>query len=847
MFRARPEKKQNGRVIPAEELKVHLRHVATRAKDSLSSPALPNSDVLSEWAELCGLTHDFGKYTSYFQDKLPPKKQAPPKQAYGNHAFISALLGAFVAKKRYPENPKPALLIYLAIHRHHGHLVTPNEVLPRAKYLRDAPTFEDIGGAPPSFIKGEHLRAIKAQIENLKNSVYHTQITQEMKSLGVPEVEAFLEQDNWWQLLDELRRNYKELTRNSDVALYWQATLLFSALIDADKHISVAASQGKDAEVLERLELPSYLVDDYIKTLKRPENMTRMQQRLFDIRRDVYVEATQAIETGNLEELYPAVLSLTAPTGSGKTLTALGSAFRLRERIQNKHGIKHAPKIIYALPFVNIIDQNYDVTKKVLSQLADFKAEKSNYLLKHHHLAPLAFKEDENRSNDDALLLTESWKSEVIVTTFVQLLQSLITNRNRALKKLHNIAGSIIILDEVQSIPYEQWRLVEYVLATLTEHLGCTVLQMTATQPHIFKDHKAKELLERPERHFEGLSRTKLVPKKDICDLEQLKEFIDGQKKPETSMLVVVNTIHSAVELYKKLTDKEGNGAVGFTPYREIGRERLTGKCPIVHLSTNITPWQRKQRIRLLRRYINRGGKPIVISTQVVEAGVDLDFDIVIRDQGPLDSVVQVAGRCNRNGTKGSSKAVYVVNLARESGRSDAVLVYGKILPDISNRILTDSIEEPKLYETIDRYFGAMTGRLSEDKSHGFIRAVNQLHFHFVDDALSVSQYSLIEEYENEAVIVELSEDAKEAVSKLEQLYKQGGDKHAFKEAYRDLGAYIVTPSRYRVNKNPPYKRTKEDTIAEHFHVHIGDVYADEPHYYDLETGFKWQDETTIL
>ena len=844
MFRARPEHEQNGRVIPAEELKKHLRHVATRAKDSLSSSTLPNSDALSEWAELCGLTHDFGKYTSYFQDKLPPKKQVPPKQAYGNHAFISALLGAFVAKQRYLEDPKPALLIYLAIHRHHGHLVTPDEVLPRAKYLRDAPAFEDISGAPPSFIKGEHLRAIQAQLENLKNSSHYAQIIQEMKSLGVPETEAFLEQDNWWQLLDELRTSYKEFTRNGGAVLYWQSTLLFSALIDADKHISAAASQGEDTKTLQRLLLPSRLVDDHIKTLKRPDEMSKMQQRLFDIRRDVYTEATQAIETRNLEELYPAVLSLTAPTGSGKTLTALGSAFRLRERVQNEHGT--LPRIIYALPFVNIIDQNYDVTERVLSQQENFKTKKSNYLLKHHHLAPLAFKEDENRSNDDALLLTESWESEVIVTTFVQLLQSLITNRNRALKKLHNIAGSIIILDEVQSIPYEQWQLVEHVLRTLTEYLGCTVLQMTATRPHIFEKPQAEELLDQPEKHFEGLSRTKLIPEKDICDLEQLKDFVLEQKTPETSMLVVVNTIHSAVELYKKFTNEEENDGVNFAPYKEIGRTHFSGKCPIVHLSTNITPWQRKQRVRLLRRYMSRGGKPLVISTQVVEAGVDLDFDIVVRDQGPLDSIVQVAGRCNRNGTKGKSKAVYVVNLTRESGRSDAVLVYDKILPHISRRILDDVIEEPELYEKIDEYFRQIEVQKSNQESLNFIHAINKLHFHFADDSLSVSQYRLIEELEQAPVIVELSKDAREALSKLEQLYKRGGDTHAFREAYRDLGMYIVTPSKHRLRQKIP-PRHPNPKLEEHFYLSYAEVHADYSSYYDLETGFKWQNETTIL
>jgi CRISPR-associated endonuclease/helicase Cas3 len=306
-------------------------------------------------------------------------------------------------------------------------------------------------------------------------------------------------------------------------------------------------------------------------------------------------------------------------------------------------------------------------------------------------------------------------------------------------------------------------------------------------------------------------------------------------------MLVVVNTIHSAVELYTLLRESST-----FHPFHEFQQDKFAGEQPLVHLSTNITPWQRQQRVTFLRDFMQGGGKPLVISTQVVEAGVDLDFDVVIRDQGPLDSIVQVAGRCNRNGTKGDSKAVYVVNLAREHGNNDATLVYGKILPDISNRILTNVIKEPELYETVDNYFAAMAGRLNEDKSHNFVKAVDKLHFHFADESLSVSQYNLIDEYEHEPVIVELSKDAKEAVDKLEQLYKYGGDKHAFRQAYRDLGAYIITPSKYRIKKNLP-PRYPHPKLEEHFYLPYAEVHADHPNYYNLETGFKWQDEATIF
>jgi CRISPR-associated endonuclease/helicase Cas3 len=181
-------------------------------------------------------------------------------------------------------------------------------------------------------------------------------------------------------------------------------------------------------------------------------------------------------------------------------------------------------------------------------------------------------------------------------------------------------------------------------------------------------------LLEKPEKHFEGLSRTILTPKHDITTIDRLVNFTVEQKTPEKSILVVLNTIRSAIELYDKLKYDESNQEERFTPYREDKNLKCSDKPLIVYLSTNITPWQRKKRVRALRRYMKLGIKPIVVSTQVIEAGVDLDFDVVVRDQGPLDSIVQVAGRCNRNASQ-DAREVYIVYLTRDNGNEDAQLV----------------------------------------------------------------------------------------------------------------------------------------------------------------------------
>lgn len=834
-FLARPADKREGVFREAEPLALHLEAVAERARSSmLNNPALPGGRRLSDLAWICGATHDFGKYSSFFQDKLPPKNEQPSPEEYGHHAFVSALLGAFVSRSRYPDDPEAALLIYLVIHRHHGSLVTPTEVLPHWVELDDAPDFYEV---PP--VLGRQLRAVHAQLENI-HARSEDLVLKELSSLGVVEAGDFLKQERWWEALGEMRDIYDDLMDSlSDepdtFRRYWKLLLLFSALIDADKYVSATAGFEASTEQRQRRTIPFSLVDEHIETLKPKTDLLGTEKRLMEIRRAVYEEGTAAVEQLPFEELHPGVLSLTAPTGSGKTLTALGCALRLRERVHAEKG--YLPRIVYALPFVNVIDQNFEVAEKVLSRHPDYGESPSSYLVKHHHLAPQAFREDEDTTNDVALLLTESWESEIVVTTFVQLFESLVTSRNRRLKKLHNVAGSIVILDEVQSIPYEQWRLVRNVLTTLTQQLGCTVLQMTATRPRILP--AAQEILDRPERHFEGLSRTTIIPKPEVETMEDLQEFCGELIESGSSLLVVLNTIGDAVELYRELREMPG-----LSPYQEGERPRRnegdSPSRPIVHLSTNLTPWQRARRVRMLRRYMKLGGKPVVISTQVVEAGVDLDFDLAVRDQGPLDSIIQVAGRCNRTGTNSEGGVVYVVSLKRERGDSPATMVYGKVLPQLSRRVLDGPLEEPEIYAKIQDYFSFFDDDLSDDFSEEFLRAMSELRFGRGNLEPTVGQYRHIQqEREQESILVEVNEKAQAAVARLKQLYEKGGDRHAFRETYREIGPFTVNLSAHRAKKNPP---DWHEVIPEYRYIPHAEVYGEYPRYYDMETGFKWDD-----
>ncbi|WP_243467753.1 DEAD/DEAH box helicase family protein [Acetivibrio straminisolvens] len=228
---------------------------------------------------------------------------------------------------------------------------------------------------------------------------------------------------------------------------------LFSLLIFSDKLEAIYNSENINIEDFidkntRRPKLSSDCVDKF------KEGLEVKNIRMAEWRNKAYQDVLNSVENLPLEEK---ILSINLPTGSGKTLTALKAALRLKERLIEEKG--YNPRIIYVLPFTSIIEQNFDVFQKVLGTT------ESNVLLKHHYLSQRVYqweKEGEMESLSDSVSehLVESWDSEIVVSTFVQLLHSIFTNRNRKLKKFHNIVNSIIILDEVQSIPHRYWNLV---------------------------------------------------------------------------------------------------------------------------------------------------------------------------------------------------------------------------------------------------------------------------------------------------------------------------------------------------------------------------------------------------
>lgn len=610
--------------------------------------------MLARWIGLC---HDFGKYTSFFQHYLQEGKDSGEKK---NHSLVSALWGMFVVSQKWqeavPDKNEAMLLAFAVIRAHHGSLLNPSQDLKNFMlYLRD--DLRDL-------MEPRDRRAVEAVLKTqLPDLVPHRhEIEQEWQSAGIdlPGLEAFHHatqaDSEFWTLLRQAhmwldRAGRKKMLGDFQRRLY----LLFSTLIDADKRGAAQIDMQR-----QRFPVPA----DSVQRFKSRADFGNVNPQLSQLREGLYHMLEEKALKLPIEERR---FTLTAPTGSGKTLAALNFALRRRQVIADATGV--LPRIIYALPFTSIIDQNHDVFEKVLAAAGDSAAKG---LLKHHHLAQISaenFIEGEKYSLDKLLLLVESWDAEIVVTTFVQLLETLIGNRNRMLKKYHNLYGAILLLDEVQNVPVEYWGLVRSVLNELVEHAGCTVVLMTATQPLIFDRDETTELVDEAENLFAKLDRVQFVFSREKKSLDaftnDLLANLDGRPTA-----VILNTIKSSLQVFDAMKEVD--------------------EYQVYYLSTNIIPKHRQERIRQIQQKLKNREPVLLVSTQVIEAGVDFDFDRIYRDLAPIDSIVQAAGRANRNAV-GSKGQVQVVSLVDDNERQFANWIYGKGHLYVAEELLKDN------------------------------------------------------------------------------------------------------------------------------------------------------------
>ena len=408
--------------------------------------------------------------------------------------------------------------------------------------------------------------------------------------------------------------------------------MVFSALVDADYLDTEAYYAGLEGTPPTRGRRPdlaelSRRLDAYLNDLQERAPRTDVN----DLRAEVLAHVRQNTVKPQ------GVFSLTVPTGGGKTLASL--AFAL------DHAIRHRLyRVIYVIPYMSIIEQTASLFRRALRG-GDGPVD---FVIEHHS----TFDEDrigDRESGNKLRLAMENWDAPIIVTTAVQFFESLFGNRPSRCRKLHNIANSVVILDEAQTLPLKHLRPCVAALDELARNWRSSVVLCTATQPALqekadeftggFKN--VRELAPAPSRLYETLKRTRMRRRGRMEDSE-----LANLLRESAQVLCIVNTRRHARELYERLADAED-------------------AC---HLSTLMCASHRRERLADVRRRLEEGEPVRLIATSLVEAGVDLDFPVVWRAEAGLESIIQAAGRCNREG-RAPQGDVFVFEPATGEGR----------------------------------------------------------------------------------------------------------------------------------------------------------------------------------
>jgi CRISPR-associated endonuclease/helicase Cas3 len=364
---------------------------------------------------------------------------------------------------------------------------------------------------------------------------------------------------------------------------------------------------------------------------------------------------------------------LTVPTGGGKTLASLRFALNHAEHYR-------MDRIFYIIPFTSIIDQNAEELRKILEDKDKNGRYTDNVVLEHHsNLTP---DEETKRQN----LLSENWDAPVVFTTNVQFLEALFGSGTRSARRMHQLVNSVIIFDEVQTIPVHCVQMFNMALRFLTHDCGSTIVLCTATQPLLDKiEPKARALQITDEQQmmpdikklFKNLKRVEVHDCRKTGGFldSEIAQLVQEELRKTGSILTIVNTKASARNLYEEL--------------------RKQGQTNLLHLSTNMCPVHRLNILNDIKDRLKKNLPTICISTQLIEAGVDIDFGSVIRYVAGLDSIAQAAGRCNRHGIRPQKGRVLIVNPKDETLEK---LKDIRLSKEVAERVLDEYRDNPKKF-----------------------------------------------------------------------------------------------------------------------------------------------------
>lgn len=713
----------------------HLREVATIATSVVNGKgyrfALANGTEvtqqhLADLVWIAGAFHDLAKATSYFQAYIrnPEGIQSHLK----NHAQLSSVFTWFVAsqfcKQQFSNQLLSELipaLVLIAVKRHHGSIENLEKEL----------LFSDTD-----------IENFSEQIESIDSESIEAIISELLAECPIKSTwKSFIE--NWkentfqryfkdFRILT-FKFNYPRLDETTRLALFNLFQVIYSALMYADKSdviLNESRFNSSRTDISNRLNL-----------FREQQGFDLARTEIARLKNEAYFNTLEHLQKVFKPEQH--LYSITLPTGLGKTLTGYAVADKLRQLTGNADA-----KIVINIPFTSIIDQNFEVYRQVLG------TDSSDILLKHHHLAEPNYKDGSERvyEFDKSQFLIETWQSETIVTTFVQFLETILSMDKAKLLKLAHLRNAVVLLDEIQTIPYELWETIRKSFLALGESLNLYFVLISATQPLIFTPGEdITELVPYYQKYFRVFNRTRLHYLAETVTFDSFIESVSNYvcEESDKDVLVIMNTKKAARTCFEQLVNLNLEDTAYF------------------FLSTLITPYERKEIIRKIKA--TNGNRKLIVSTQLIEAGVDISVDTIFRQLSPIDSIIQSAGRANRYNEKETISDVFLFEIEGKDYQGVTSRIYGSDLILKTKNVLKDftEIEESDYLQLIDRYFKEVR-KQSDETSSSLLDAILGLRFAEVG-------LKLIEERKTESVFIQLNEEAKAVWEQYVAIYSQEG------------------------------------------------------------------------
>lgn len=625
---------------------------------------------LGKTAYLGGMVHDLGKFSENFKNYIEKAANGEKVQRGSvNHTFAGV---RFLLEKHSDEQLSGFSDIILeilayAVGAHHG--------------LFDCVDDNNNNGFTKR-IQKEGIDYLNAAQEFLKICCSEQDIEDLLKQSEKEFFPVFNE-------IEKLADNADAKIQNTQITFYigFLARLILSAIIEADRSDTSQFMNGYSEKTVKNIS------EIWINCIKNVE------QKLSTMPLDKPINKTRAqisalcAEAGNLES---GIYRLNLPTGAGKTLTSLRYALH--------HALAHNKKrIIFTMPLLSIIEQNAGIIHDYIGN--------EELILEHHSNI---VETDENDELDKRELLVESWDVPIIITTMVQLLNTLFAGKTSNIRRMQALCNSIIVIDEVQTVPDKMLSLFNLALNFLAKICNATIILCSATQPCFEKtmyplDKSVKDLITLTKEQETVFKRVRLEYKGEM-DCEELADFAAGILEENNSLLLVCNTKNEAAVMFNLLCSK----------LKDV---------KAFHISAGMCTAHRKETIKEMQEALeNKQQKVLCVSTQVIEAGVDVSFARVIRLLAGMDNLVQATGRENRNREFDGLAPGYIVRLKGEVLKGLSEIEAAK---NAAANLLVKYKNSPKIYDNdlmsekaINEYYECLYGNVNDGYHDFYIESV---------------------------------------------------------------------------------------------------------------------------